>query len=187
MRDSRNCASFALMAAAALFLAAGPVALAQALASPAQKTPPAKRVKKVWTNDDVEDLRTPSDAYLRDKERMAEEARRAKEAADAAAKAAAEKGEAAPATSEYPGAETPKPALIPTTLPELEKRFAELSDKITSLESRLAGIEELKTTGREDERAGADKLKDSLEKELEKTREEFYTVRDRLSALGRKP
>ncbi len=175
-----------MMAAMALFLAAGPAAQAQQ--PPAKQQAPPKRAKRVWTNDDVENLRSPSDAYLRDKERMQEDARRAKEAADAAAKSAADKGEAPAAPSEYPGAEAAeKPAVIPTTIPALEKRFAELSEKITSLESRIAGIEELKATGREDERAGADELKNTLQKELDKTNEEFYTVRDRLNALRRRP
>jgi FtsZ-binding cell division protein ZapB len=178
-------ARFLLAAALALGISAPFVAYAQSQAAPATQQKP-KRAKKVWTNDDITDLRTPSDTYLREKERLAEEAQRAREAEEAAKKEAAAKGEV-PAEAAAPEGEAPKPAPIPNTIPALEKRLSELQQRIDSIPYQIAALEELKVNGREDERAGANSKIEELKKELEKAQEEIATVRERLSALRAKP
>ena len=88
-------------------LATASALLLMTCAASAQQVPPAKttpakpKVKKVWTNEDVNNLRQPSDVYEEEKRKQAEEAA-AKQKADAE-KAAAQAPDDKDKEKEKPG------------------------------------------------------------------------------------
>ena len=112
-----------LMAALAILLAVG-VASAQAPPPPPKPAeqekpkPPAKKAKKVWTGDDLKELKTPADEYSEKK--AAEEAAKAEEA-KAAAKPEAEAEE--PPRPEEIDPKTGKRLVDPDSLEGLQKQL----------------------------------------------------------------
>lgn len=85
-----------------------------------QAKPPAKKAKKVWTGEDLKDLRRPADRYVEQKEKTAEEAAKA-EAAKKEADAKAAEGAGNPEEEITPEWKTPE---------VLERQVGEYDEKI---------------------------------------------------------
>ena len=104
---------------------------------PAEKEkpkPPAKKAKRVWTDEDVKDLRKPSDEYV-EKKAAAEQDAKDKE------KAAAQKEPAAKETKPAePAAESS--FIAPTTVEEAEKRITEKREEIKFAEDSVRQLRE---------------------------------------------
>ena len=156
-------------------LAAGPSLAAQNPA-PAQKQTHAKRV---WTEDDLVALRTPSDLHQRDQERKADEERAARDAEEAARKAAA-------AHPQKPGKPVaPAPAAgssqpIPTRLDELQKRIEVVSQQVGDIEFELRRAEDAVNAAREDQKEEFTGLRAAVADRLDKARAELQALQAKL-------
>jgi DNA repair exonuclease SbcCD ATPase subunit len=150
----------------------------------AQNPPPAQKpvhAKKVWTEDDLVALRTPTDIYQRDQERKAEEARAAQEAEDAAQKAAA-------AQAQQPGKSAPAPAagrapVIPTRLDEVRQRIEIVTKQVGDLEFELHRTEEDLLAAREDQKLEVDGRRADVAARLDRARAELQALQDKLREL----
>jgi hypothetical protein len=136
----------------------------------ASEPPVAKR--KVWTNDDVVQLRTPADNYLAEKE--------AREAAKAEAAA---KSVAHPKTSGEAPAETPLPTSIEQTQLLIKNKEQDISDDqaaLTTLNQELANVPE-------EQKKAKQKQIEIVAAELDRARNELKTLQDHLVALHKQP
>lgn len=124
-----------LTAALAILVAAG-VASAQAPPPPKpaeqeKPKPPAKKAKKVWTGDDLQDLKKPWDEHTEKKQKEADEAAKAEEATKAAAKEPAKEEPPAP---EEIDPTTGKKILDPESLEAMEKDLASWEKEVKRTE-----------------------------------------------------
>ena len=125
-----------LTAALAILVAAG-VASAQAPPPPKpaeqeKPKPPAKKAKKVWTGEDLQDLKKPSDDYAEKKQ--AEEGAKAEAAkAEAAKEPAKAEAEEPPAPEEIDPV-TGKKILDPESLEAMEKDLKSWEDEVKRTE-----------------------------------------------------
>lgn len=142
--------------------------------APAIGALPVKR-RKVWTDDDVVDLRSPADAYRVEKE--------AKEAADAEAAAK----EAAIRTAIKSEKEPPLDIKLPATPEETEKMLKDAQGDIQEETEVLAKLhKELLVTPAE-QQADKEKEVDRLITSLEKLRREVKALQDHLQMLRGQP
>jgi hypothetical protein len=134
-------------------------------------TPVAKQ-RKVWTNDDVVQLRTPADNYLAEKE-----AREAAEA-EAAAKSAAQ-----PKTTKETPAETKLPTSIEETQLLIKNKEQDISDDqaaLTTLNQELPNVPEEQKKAKEKEIG-------IVAAELDRARNELKALQAHLVELHRPP
>jgi hypothetical protein len=149
------------------------IVLALLLAAPAgaqqqpeQEKERPKRAKRVWTNEDVKDLRTPADEYLRQREAAAAAAA---EKQQAPAAGAAENGE----TAEIDGTDG---YIAPKTVEEAEVRVADKRDEIRHTVEAIRQLREEYFRETDDQTRGTVRGKierssrdlDAAEKELER-------------------
>jgi hypothetical protein len=139
-------------------------------ASPSDQ--PVAKKRKVWTNDDVVQLRTPADTYVAEKE-----AREAAEA-EAAAKLAAH-----PKASGEAPAETMLPTSIEETQLLIKNKEQDISDDqaaLTTLSQELANVPE-------EQKKAKQKQIEIVAAELDRARNELKTLKDHLVALHKQP
>jgi predicted component of viral defense system (DUF524 family) len=133
---------------------------------------PVAKQRKVWTNDDVVQLRTPADNYLAEKE--AREAAKA----EAAAKSAAH-----PKTSGEAPAETPLPTSMEETQLLIKNKEQDISDDqavLTTLNQELADVPE-------EQKKAKQKQIEIVAAELDRARNELKALQDHLVALHKQP
>jgi hypothetical protein len=138
--------------------------------APPSKQQPAKKAKKVWTNEDLIELRRPADKYIDEKER-AEKIARAQEVLEKE-KAAQKPGQ--------PVAEKEKAAeddWLPKTVEECEKLIAEKKKEIEFQKER---IEQTRTLV---EAASNDNARESLTKRLNEEQAALKEAEDELAKL----
>jgi chromosome segregation ATPase len=168
-------------------------ALGLAVAAPAQQPPapkpaseqekpkpPAKKAKRVWTGEDLKDLRTPADEH--------EEKKAA--AAEAEAKEAAEKEKKAGEKTGAP-AEEQKPEEVafnaPTTVEEAEQRIAEKSEEIQFQTEKIRETRGQLFNERDDRlRADLEKQIQRLNADLEEAQAELALLEKTLKDLKAK-
>jgi hypothetical protein len=133
---------------------------------------PVAKQRKIWTNDDVVQLRTPADSYLAEKE--AREAAKA----EAAAKSAAH-----PKTSGEAPAETPLPTSLEETQLLIKNKEQDISDDqaaLTTLNQELANVPE-------EQKKAKQKQIEIVAAELDRARNELKTLQDHLAAQHKQP
>jgi len=134
--------------------------------------PPVAKQRKIWTNDDVVQLRTPADNYLAEKE--AREAAKAEAAAQSVAHPKA--GGEAPA-------ETPLPTSPEETQLLIKNKEQDISDDqaaLTTLNQELANVPEVQKKAKQ-------KQIEIVAAELDRARHELKTLQDHLVALRIQP
>lgn len=141
--------------------------------------PPAKKAKKVWTGEDLQDLKRPWDEH-----------EEKKAAAQAAAKEAAEKERKAGEKTEAPAAEQkPEEAAFnaPTTVEEAEKRIAEKYEEIGFQTDKIRQTREQYFAERDDRiRADIEKQIARLNADLEAAQAELVLLEQSLKDLKAK-
>ncbi len=175
------------MTRARVFLVASLTGLlaAPSLAAPRPQAQQKPRAKKVWTEDDLIALRTPTDRYLLEKERREEEERAAREAEEAARKAQAAKPQKSESTTEPtgPGVATQ----IPDRPEEIQKRIDEVRKRVEDLELQQRANDEAALASREDQREEYDTRRQALAKQLDEARAELKALEDKLLELRPPP
>ncbi|MCL4524740.1 MAG: hypothetical protein M1453_11930 [Acidobacteria bacterium] len=146
--------------------------------APPPKQEPAKpKVKKVWSNDDLDTLRRPADSYEEAKRKKAEE-----EAAQAKEKAAADKAAAAGEKKEE------KPDFLPKTVEEAEKQLGakryEIGQQYEAIDLVKLEMANAKT---DESRAAFQKRIDQLTATLDEAIAEMKDIDKRLTELKSKP
>jgi predicted translin family RNA/ssDNA-binding protein len=152
------------------------VCAAGAQQAPPPKTEPAKpKAKRVWTNDDVTNLRQPSDVYAEEKRQQAEDAAKAKE-----------KAAAGGAAAQQPASREDK--ILPKTLEEAEKRVA---GKLYEIEQEQEYIDRLRGESADattdEARAAHQKRLDAALALLEESRAELKKIDARLQEFRANP
>jgi hypothetical protein len=166
------------------FLTTATALLVLTCAAAAQQTPPPKtepakpKVKKVWTNDEVIDLRKPSDVYEQEKRMQAEEAAKAKQKAEA--------DKAAPQTADDKQKDKPVDYL-PKTVEDAEKLAAakqyEIGQQYEAIDLVKQELAQAKT---DESRAAFQKRIDQLTATLEESVAEMKAIDARLKELKAK-
>ncbi len=144
--------------------------------APPPKQEPAKpKVKKVWSNDDLDTLRRPADAFEDEKRKKAED-----EAAQAKQKAAADKDAGAKKEE--------KPDYLPKTVEEAEKQLAgkryEIGQQYEAIDLVKQEMAQAKT---DESRAAFQKRIDQLMATLDEAVVEMKAIDVRLTELKSKP
>lgn len=129
---------------------------------------PVKR-RKVWTNDDVIETRTPADNYQIEKE--------AKEAAEAAAKLAPK-----PKATK----EAPLQVQLPTSVEETQLLIKNAEQDISDEQASLASLHEELATVPEEQKKAKQKEIDIVTTELDRGRNQLKVLQDHLQALREK-
>lgn len=172
-----------------LLLLIAVVSLVEALPAGAQQRPapqPVKKDKKIWTNEDLADIRKPWDDYVDQKiaAAAAAEAARAKEAADkAAAKSEGQSGEkAAAGATAAPGAPDAAKAAEPElTIAQLEDMTNARSAEVQEAENAIGSLsEELASAVEGASRDEVNQRMAEKRAELEKKRAELKELEARL-------
>lgn len=158
-------------------------ALGLATATPAQQPPPpkpaseqekpkppAKKAKKVWTGDDLKDLRTAADEHA---EKKAAEEAAAKEAAETEKKKTGEKA-VAPAAEQQPEEAAFN---APTTVEEAEKRIAEKYEEIEFQTDKIRQTREQYFAERDD------RIRADLEKQIAHLNADLDAAQSELTLL----
>jgi hypothetical protein len=148
-----------------------PAPSAQPASDPAQQIGalPVKR-RKVWTNDDVEVLRTPADMYRAEKE--------AQEAADA--EAASKKAELAKQIKE--ASLTIK---LPSTTEETQQLIKEKEERIRDSQERLDRLNHALAEAPEPQKAATQRMIQGFIAEMEKDQLELKVLQDHLQNLAK--
>ncbi len=141
-----------------------------------QQTPqidqlPVKR-RKVWTNDDVVSLRTPTDNYLVEKE-----AREAAEA-EAAAKSAAQPKSIV---------EAPAEIKLPTSIEETQLLIKNKEQDITDAQTSLVSLNAELATVPEEQKKAKQKEIEIVAAELDRARNELKVLQSHLVELHKPP
>jgi len=153
--------------------------------SPQQKDKPKPKAKKVWDQDELKDLKKPSDVYV--------EKKQAEEDAAAAARADADKPKPESGT-EKPAADAPAAFKgeknqkgLPKTIEDCDKAIDEKSAEIDGQEQILADLRrELTATSEDAARADLGKKIEAESKTLDVAKEELDYLRILLQALKAK-
>ncbi len=141
---------------------------------PSQSESTKPKVKKVWTNEDIGNVRKPSDEYA---DKKAAEADKAKQAQAAAEKTAPAK----------PAEKKPKDYL-PTTIEEAEKRLAAKQYEIDQQHSAVDLVKQEQAQAATPEaRAAFQKRIDTLSATLEESVAELHAIDARLQELKANP
>jgi hypothetical protein len=134
---------------------------------------PVKR-RRVWTNDEVVGLRSPTDAYLADKDA------RAAAAARAAARAAAE----VKLSKEDDSAKQAEPTVkLPITVEETEKLVKDKQDQISDEQAALDRLIKEMPDAPEDQKPAMQKEIDRITTDVPKVRQELRVLQDYLDKL----
>ena len=169
----------------AVFTILGTLSAALAISFPlaAQQTPestaPAiqlpqsaeKQAHKVWTNDDLIELRTPADVYLLEKEARAA----------ALAEAAKQAASAEPANQDLPRTK------LPATIEETQRMIDEDLRDIDGEEAELPRAQKDLDAASQDRKAEKQKQLERLTKNLEVARTELKDLQHHLEVLRKKP
>ena len=134
--------------------------------------PPVGKQRKVWTNDDVVELRTPADNYLVEKD--------AKEAAEAAARA---KSAARPQVAKEAPLEIKLPSSIEESQLLLKNKEQDISDDqaaLVSLNTELANLSD-------EPRKAKQKEIEIVAAELDRARNELKALQQHLVELHKPP
>jgi hypothetical protein len=148
---------------------------------PDENPKPAKRAKKVWTEDDLPSIRKPMDEYL---DKQAAEAAAAKAASETAATEAA----AQPSGKKQPGPEeAPTGVFFPTSLEQVEKWLAFKVEEVYFQEQTVSELRNqyFAASGEERQKLAA-KLEEQT-KILEQGREELKELRAHRERMQSKP
>jgi hypothetical protein len=139
---------------------------------PQPPDPSAPKPKKVWTNDEVIQLRSPADAYVADKE--------AREAADA--KAAAQE---AALMKQIKAAELTMK--LPSTPEETQRLIASNEERIRGLRDELDQLNNSPNDASEVQKAAMHRQIDQLTANLEKKQFELKVLQDYLKGFTKTP
>jgi hypothetical protein len=148
-----------------------PAPSAQPASDPAQQIGalPVKR-RKVWTNDDVEVLRTPADIYRAEKE--------AQEAADAGA--ALKKAELAKQIKE-----AGLKIKLPSTTEETQQLIKDKEEGIGDSQERLDRLKQALAEAPEPQKAATQRMIESFAAEMEKDQLELKALQEHLQNLAK--
>jgi chromosome segregation ATPase len=164
---ARRIASWTLALAVACLLAL-PLAAQQPPPAPPSKQQPARKAKKVWTNEDLIELRRPSDKYIDEKEK-AEKIARAQEILEKE-KAAQKPGQ--------PAAEKEQADdWLPKTVEECDKLIAEKKKEIEFQKERIEQTRMLV------ESASNENAREALTKRLNEEQAALKEAEDELAKL----
>lgn len=142
---------------------------------PKETPKPAKKVKKVWTQDDLAGIRKPSDEYVDQKA-----------AAEAAAKAAAEEKPVEETSKPEPIVDpvTGKPYLDPDSLEGLQEQLRRWEESVPATEQLISEARSRLAQTNEQERWESAKLElDTLEQNLLETRRRIEELKARIAAM----
>jgi len=134
--------------------------------------PHVAKQRKVWTNDDVVQLRTPADNYVAEKE-----ARESAEA-EAAAKSAAHPKAGGNATPE---------TQLPTSIEETQLLIKNKEQDISDDQAALATLNQELASVPEEQKKAKQKQIEIVAAELDRARSELKTLQDHLVALHKQP
>jgi len=145
-----------------------------------QAQPTKPKTRRVWTNEDLAEVRKPWDLYQIERDRRAEKERAARAAEEASKKTAA----GLPSAATTPGTGvTEEKVEAPETVPALEQRITEVRVRVEELERKLKKVEQDALNAIEEERAAAQDQTQPIAKELEQARAELKLLEDKLISL----
>jgi hypothetical protein len=152
--------------------------------NPAPPKPPA-RAKKVWTEDDLIALRTPSDVYRLEQARKTEEDRAVREAEEAARKdAAAHPPQAGQQAAAPPAEAAPQ---IPTNPAEIRRRIEVVRKQVDDLQFEVQKGQDDLNAAREDQKSEVVARNAAVNEKYAKAQAELQALEDKLREVSPPP